>query len=198
MAECNKYLKIKTMKLIISKSIMLILLCLTNTTYSQNKTPDSFQDIKLGTTLTTFMSKYPDASNCSFIVGLQSGLFLNGIKMYGVGTKTNSSGDQVNICVGFYKQKLVLIDVGYFEYIEKKDLLSGLKAKFGKYTNVKTNYWKDYTNGKIRINDNYYWNNFPSNLLVFNYNNELGIGHIIYVDKKTQSALRKQRLNRID
>ncbi len=169
---------------------------------SQTNSPNSFQDLKLGMSFTEFKLKYPDFTDCSFFVGLNTGIILDSIKMYGIGTKTTSSGDNVSVCVGFYLNKMVLIDVGYFGYVEKGDLLDGLTSKFGKYSHSKSTPVRDWTNGQYRTFVNYYWKNNPNNILVFSYILELGYGHIIYLDKKTQQKLKEikthQNIKKID
>lgn len=182
-------------KLKLSHIILSLLIFFSYSVSSQIKTPNSFQDLKLRMKFSEFENKYPMAPECGFLVGLKTGLLLDGIAMYSAGIKTTISGDKVSVCVGFYNEEIVLIDVGYFDYVAKGDLIDGLKSKFGNYTNSGSMSWQDWINGQNRTTENYYWKNFPSCVLIFNYVNELGIGHIIYVDRKTQNKLKTIKAN---
>ena len=154
---------------------------------SQTTNPNSFLNIKLGTSLTNFKSSYPEISLDLFGY-FQTNISISGMEVYSL-NKTTSSGDEVKIYCCFYDDLLSVIAVQYSDFQSGKDLLIALKGKYGQFTSYNSFKWKDFMNGETRTTETFYWKKSTC-ILNFLYTYDIGIAQLVFADKFVQQKIK--------
>lgn len=155
--------------------------------------PNSFLGLKLGTTKEVFLQNNPDAEPGEFWV-VKTEISADGMDVYTI-TKKTSGGDQVQIDCCFKNNKLSIISVEYKGFQFENEILSGLKSKYGNYSNRFVKNYTDFMNGQGRTTYITTWSKNPAYILEYDHTKEIGLAELIFAEKSAQNALKKLKEN---
>jgi hypothetical protein len=154
--------------------------------------PDNFLDFKLGTSISSFKSKYPSINQqTSDFYTLDLSLMGCGIyfddmdRPYIINAKTKS-GEKVEMSIFFYDAKLCAIYVEYKNGVFSVDkVFAAFKDKYGAptFSEVNVNYYNT---------KSYYWfaESCTLNLL---YKSDIGNLFLVFADKNVQNEIIKRQ-----
>jgi hypothetical protein len=153
--------------------------------------PNSFLGLKIGLTKSSFFQQYPNAPEGSFWV-VMTDIRAKGMDVYTI-EKSTTSGDRVQIDCCFKNDKLAIISIEYKDYQSESEILTGLKAKYGAYSQRKTINWNDFTNQQDRTTTITTWEQSDCCILELDHTHEIGLTELIFADKQVQTRLAKEK-----
>lgn len=160
---------------------------------ARTETPNSFLDIKLGTSLTDFLSKNPNARELSRVAGelVDSNISTRGMDVYVI-NRTTSSGDNVRIACYFYNNTLAIIAVTYSGWQRRDDFMDALQNRFGRHTSSRVVSGRDPFANANRTTEIVYWTT-NSYVLNFLHTREIGSVRLIFADRAVQRRIEADR-----
>jgi len=153
--------------------------------------PNSFLGLSIGMTKESFFKNYPDATEGSFWV-VMTKIRAKGMKVFTI-EKSTTSDDEVQIDCCFWKDKLAIISVEYKDYQNETEILTGLKSKYGSYSQRKTFNWNDFTNQQDRTTTITRWEQSGFCILELDCTLEIGLTELIFANKDVQAKLTKEK-----
>jgi len=180
--------------------IMSIIFTTLVTSFGQNsQVPlNTFKDFKLGMTIETLIKEHPelikDPTNNFCCFSSYSEVKSDFMEKYWINEIELSSGDKVSVKLGIYKGKLALIIVAYKNYQVFDDMVNALQTKYGKYSDLKQNFYSDPLANMNKTDINVYWKN-QYNTLNYCHTSSVGLDHLIYADNQVQKEIKSRISN---
>jgi hypothetical protein len=158
---------------------------------------NTFLEYRLGLDENLFLHSNPEAKiDAGAFWVLCTKLVTDGMNFYTIGDKVTSSGIKVDVVLGFYREKLAIIDVTYLKYLPVDDLIDGLNSKYGRRTDYTENEFNDWISGNVSRVEHVYWEN-SKGMIIDLYLSHIGKDHVIFADKAIQKqlVLKKRKKN---
>jgi hypothetical protein len=112
----------------------------------------------------------------------------DGMRFYEIEGRMNSSGNKLELVIGFYQERMAIIDAKFSDYVSTNDILDGLVSKYGKANDYTSSVLNDPIFGGSTEIKHFYWENF-ANMIIDYYTTQTSNPHIIFADKLVQKKL---------